>query len=156
MPQIYIFAMLILVRDRDYLELLVDLTGKKVYVWTCDTCARLCNSVGGRKSAEALAERLSGDGVEIVGLGTTSASCIMSKLERVADEVFSKDPDVVLSLTCDAGAACAASVFGRDTVNPVDTLGYGYLSQDGVPVLLSDLSGKRFTKGTDGSSPFTE
>lgn len=143
-------------RDRDYPELLEVLVGKRVFVWTCDTCARFCNSVGGRKSAEALAGRLSRDGVEVVGLETTSASCVMSKLDRVAGSVDAAGPDVVLSLTCDAGAACAAAAFGREVLNPVDTLGYGYLSADGVPVLLSDDPGRRFPRGVDRSSPFVE
>lgn len=147
-------AMLVMVRDREYPELLESLKGKRVAVWTCDTCARLCNSIGGKKSAEALAHRLGEDGVEVSGVHSTSASCLMSKVSSKAPELLAGSPDLVLSLTCDVGAACAASTFLLETINPVETLGYGYLSDDGVPVLLSDCSGRAYPSGEKGCSPF--
>ena len=68
--------MQMMLRDRDYPELLEELKGRKVLIWTCNTCARLCD-VGGRENAEALAGRLMEDGVEVVGISSTGASCIL-------------------------------------------------------------------------------
>lgn len=73
--------MQMMLRDRDYPELLEELKGRKVLIWTCNTCARLCD-VGGRENAEALAGRLREDGVEVVGISSTGASCIASNVRR--------------------------------------------------------------------------
>ena len=48
----------------DYPELLGVLKGKRVAIWTCNTCARLCNNIGGTESSERLADKLAADGVE--------------------------------------------------------------------------------------------
>lgn len=127
---------MIVARDRDYPDLLSALRGRKVYVWTCNTCARLCNGVGGKDSAAALAEKLSGDGIEVVGTGSTSASCLCSKVEAAREGVLSAEPDIIVSLTCSAGSVCASDVFGGEVLNPVETFGFGIIDGRGVPVLL--------------------
>lgn len=121
-------------KDRSYSELLSDLRGKSVFIWTCNTCARLCYEVGGTASAERLAAKLKEDGINVTGVGATSASCIESKVraKSVADGT-----DVIVSLTCDLGAMNAESVFGIETMNPIETFGTGLLTDECGPVLIA-------------------
>ena len=127
--------MLVMARDSDYAELSERLRGHRVLVWTCNTCARLCNGIGGDEAAGRLAERLREDGIEVTGVISTSASCIASKVDRKYDEGIIGGADVVLSLTCDVGSSCAGTVFGKPVVNPIETLGTGYMDLNGVPLL---------------------
>lgn len=127
--------MMVMRRNADYEDLLPELRGKKVAIWTCNTCARLCNGLGGQKSAEALAEKLIADGIEVTGVLSTSASCFMSKVDSKYDEEIIGNCDVVLSLTCDVGSFCAEEMFGKPVFNPIDTLGPGYLDVNGMPIL---------------------
>ena len=129
--------MLVMARDRDYPDLLGILKGKRVAIWTCNTCARLCNGIGGTDSCGRLAERLAEDGVEITGVYATSASCLESKVKDKAGDILSKDPDIILSITCSVGSECASRIFSRECVNPRETFGYGYLTSEGMPVLSS-------------------
>ena len=146
--------MLIMARSADYSELLGKLRGKKVLIWTCNTCARLCNGIGGTESCERLAARLSEDGIDVVGIIATSASCLERKVCDKRDEAISKDPDVILSITCSMGSANAEKVFGKVTVNPIETFGYGILDKDGVPVLFRDGSFIPVGDLSDKASPF--
>ena len=127
-------------RSVDYSELLGKLAGKRVLIWTCNTCARLCNGIGGTESCERLAERLSKDGIDVAGVVATSASCLEKKVFDKRDEMLSKQPDVILSITCSMGSANAEKVFGKVTINPIETFGYGILDKDGVPVLFRNGS----------------
>ncbi|WP_400240631.1 hypothetical protein [Methanomethylophilus alvi] len=132
--------MQMMLRDRDYPELLEELKGRKVLMWTCNTCARLCD-VGGRENAEALAGRLREDGVEVVGISSTGASCIASNVRRCREDV-PDGYDVVVALTCDIGSQLAGTVFGRPVVNPVETLGTGYRDDSRACII--------FGRGGDG------
>ena len=123
----------------DYTMLREILRGKKVAVWTCNTCARLCNGIGGEESAGRLAERLREDGIEVTGVLSTSASCIAPKVDRKYDEAIIEGADVILSLTCDVGSHCAGTVFGKPMFNPIETLGPGYLDLNGVPLLADGM-----------------
>ena len=146
--------MLIMSRSMDYPELLGMLKGKRVAIWTCNTCARLCNNIGGTESCERLAERLSKDGVQVTKVVSTSAACLEDKVIGKKDEVLSGDPEVILSMTCSAGADNASRVFGKDIINPIITFGYGLLTEDGVPVLVRD--GENVPVGTlsQSADPF--
>lgn len=125
--------MMTMVRDRGYGELLRQLGGRRVLVWTCDTCARLCG-VAGTDRATDLASRLSSDGVEVVGVASSGACCLMGHAERMAD---GRDGyDLVLALCCEAGARNAAEATGCEVLNPIETVGPGYLGSDGVPRVL--------------------
>jgi len=136
--------MMVMARDREYPQLLEELRGRRVLVWTCTTCARLC-SVGGNDTAVRLAGRLEEDGVDVVGTASTSASCLMPK---VADRIPDPDGyDVVLALTCDIGSACASRFTHKETVNPIDTFGKGYMGMDGSP---------RLSDGPDADIPLEE
>ena len=127
--------MMLMARDREYADLLADLEGKRVLIWTCNTCARLCNEVGGKDSAERLAARLRKDGVDALKAVSVSAACLMGKVRAVSDDPVVSMCDVIVTLVCDVGSACAGTCFGKDIVNPVETVGPGYLDENGVPTL---------------------
>ena len=146
--------MLIISRSMDYPELLDRLSGKKVAIWTCNTCARLCNSIGGTESSERLASKLKEDGVEVTKVISISAACLGRKVSEKRDELLSGNPDIILCMTCDAGALNAKEFFGKEIVNPIVTHGYGLLSDDGVPILME--SGRKIpvSELSQRSSPF--
>lgn len=143
--------MLIVSRSVDYSELLEMLRGKKVAIWTCNTCARLCNNIGGTESSERLAEKLRNDGIEVTGVVSTSAACLENKVIGKKDEILSGEPDIILSMTCCAGDANAKKVFGKDTINPMITHGFGILTDNGAPILMD---GTPVDSLSDRSSPF--
>ena len=118
--------MMVVARGMDYDDVLDSLKGRKVALWTCNTCARLCG-VGGSDALCRLADRLEADGIDIVSIGHTSASCIMSKVSGR----LSGDFDVVLSLTCDIGSRCVCDSYEVDVIEPLRTLGPGFLDADG-------------------------
>lgn len=122
--------MMIMTRDRDYPALLEAVEGKKVAVWTCNTCARY-NGIGGREAAQRLAVALEADGVAVVHLGWTSASCMESSLLRDGRGELPGEADLIVALTCRAGAVLVERVWGVPAINPVITLGPGYLTGDG-------------------------
>ena len=141
-------------RSMDYPELLGMLKGKRVGIWTCNTCARLCNNIGGTESCESLAEKLSKDGEKVTKVVSTSAACLEDKVIGKKDEVLSGDPEIILSMTCSAGADNASRIFGKDVVNPVITFGYGILREDGTPVLMKDGDMIPVGELSQRSSPF--
>ena len=143
--------MLIVSRSADYPELLDMVRGKKVAIWTCNTCARLCNNIGGTESSERLAEKLKDDGIEVTGVTSTSAACLEKKVIDKKVEILAGNPDIILSMTCCAGDANARKVFGKETINPIITHGFGILTEDGTPVLMD---GTPVGSLTDRSSPF--
>ncbi len=143
--------MLIVSRSVDYPDLLGMLRGKRVAIWTCNTCARLCNDIGGTESSERLAKKLSDDGIEVTGVISTSAACLEKKVIDKKDEILSGRPDIILSMTCCAGDANAKKVFGIDTVNPMVTHGFGILTEDGTPVMMDGTPVDDLSKR---SSPF--
>jgi hypothetical protein len=128
-------------RDRPYSELKNNLVGKKVVIWTCNTCARLCYGVGGKESAERLEAALREDGIDVLGVFDTSASCLEGKVRsRYDEEVFGK-ADVVLSLTCNIGALCAKRVFGKEILNPLATVGAGFADSERTVFVTEDING---------------
>ena len=127
--------MMIVRRAMEYSELRDMLRGKRVAVFTCNTCARLCNGVGGKDSAERLAARLRDDGISALSVLSVSAACIMDKVRTAAEDRVAAMCDVVVTLTCDVGSQCASICFDKGIVNPVETLGAGYLDENGVPTL---------------------
>ena len=143
--------MLIVSRTVDYSGLLDMLRGKRVAIWTCNTCARLCNNIGGTESSERLAEKLRGDGIVVTGVVSTSAACLEKKVIDKKAEILAGNPDIILSMTCCAGDSNAKKVFGKDTINPMITHGFGILTEDGTPVLMD---GTPVDSLTDRSSPF--
>lgn len=138
--------MLIMARDRTYGDLLNSIRGKKVAIWTCNTCARLCNETGGTASMERLATALANDGINVLETGATSAGCMESKLRR--NDTFGSDADIIIALTCDIGAVCAEHIFNKDVLNPVRTYGYGYLTEDGIPMLMDGTDVKNISELT--------
>lgn len=134
--------MMVMARDGDYEGVLEDLVGRSVLVWTCNTCARLCGGLGGREAAERLAERLVADGVDVRGVVSTGASCLVPKVESAAEGIADRGFDAVLVLNCDLGALCVGRVLGKEVINPVITFGPGYLDDGGVPRLCSVVCGR--------------
>jgi len=129
-------------RDRPYSELKNDLIGKKVVIWTCNTCARLCYDVGGTESAERLASALRNDGIDVLGVLSASASCIERKVaEKYNEELFAR-ADAVLSLTCNIGALCAKRVFGKEVLNPIATVGAGFVGEDKKIFVCEEKNGE--------------
>ncbi len=127
--------MLMIARDRDYPELRDALIGKRVLIWTCNTCARLCNDIGGTDAAKRLSEALKKDGIYVVGIMFTHVSCIEKVVKAKEDvEVLGK-VDVVVSLTCDTGSICVSSVFHKEVINPIFTFGPGCIKEDGSLVI---------------------
>lgn len=134
-------------RDRPYSELKDELVGKKVVIWTCNTCARLCNNIGGNDAAERLAAALEKDGVEILGILSTSASCLEGKVRAKEDKGMMEKADVVLSMTCNIGALCAERVFGKEVLNPLVTVGAGFVGEDRSIFVCDEVDGKLVVKG---------
>ncbi|MDR1691177.1 MAG: hypothetical protein LBR42_04995 [Candidatus Methanoplasma sp.] len=134
-------------RDRPYSELKNDLKGKKVVIWTCNTCARLCYNIGGEESAERLASALRNDGVEVLGVLHTVASCLEGKVRQKYDEELLGEADIVLSLTCNIGALCAERVFGKDVLNPLVTVGAGFIDKDREILICEEKDGGLVVKG---------
>jgi hypothetical protein len=130
------------VRDRPYSELRDSLAGRKVVIWTCNTCARLCYDIGGEAAALRLAEALKNDEVEVLGVLHTGASCIEKKVREKYDESIFADAEVVLSMTCNIGALCAERAFGKEVLNPLATLGAGFVGENRRILLCEDKGGK--------------
>lgn len=127
--------MMIIRRGMDYPELRDSLRGKRVAIWTCNTCARLCNGIGGSESAERLASKLRNDGVSAMCVISIPASCIMPKVAEKTDDAVLGMCDVILALSCDVGADCMARCTGKEVSNPIETLGPGYLDGNRMPLL---------------------
>ena len=128
--------MMMIARSADYRDVLNAVKGKRVAIWTCNTCARMCNGVGGQQAADRLADKLRADGVTVSSSLSTSAACLMSKVNAKAENI-SKDADVVISLTCDVGVVCASKAFKKDVIAPLITLGSGFIDADGTLIVTS-------------------
>ena len=126
--------MMIVARGMGYTDIVDRLKGKKVALWTCNTCARMCRGIGGSDAVGRMAGKLREDGIDVVSVGSTSASCIVYK---VSDRL-SGDFDVILSLTCDIGSRCVGDAYRCDVIEPLVTLGSGFLGADGVPMVRDD------------------
>ena len=92
-----------------------------------------------------MADRLSEDGVNVVGVISTSASCLEEKVIAKCDS-FDGHADLIISLTCDVGSCLAAGVFCIPAIDPLETLGPGHLDRNGMPVLRD---GSVVMMGTD-------
>ena len=139
--------MQLMARDRDLPQLVEELRGKRVMIWTCNTCARLCN-VGGSSNAQRLATALRSEGIEVTSVASAKASCIAPSVRENGGKQ-SESCDTVLVLACDSACEVAGRVFGKPCVNPVVTIGTGYLTEEGEPVsagsgkTLESLSGEK-------------
>ena len=127
--------MMIMRRSMEYPQLRDSLRGKRVAIWTCNTCARLCNDIGGKESAERLAAQLRKDGIDVLSVISVSASCIMDKVIEASEDRIASMCDVILTLVCDVGSNCVSMCFDKEIVNPVETIGQGYLDENRMPVL---------------------
>lgn len=135
--------MQMVLRDRGLPELVEELRGKKVLIWTCNTCARLCN-VGGSSQAQRIATALRSEGIEVASVMSAKAACMMSSAEDLK-KTMKCDYDTILALTCEAGSKVAFRVFGAGCVNPLVTVGTGYLDSIRGPMVFDADSGKECT-----------
>lgn len=128
--------MLIMTRKMDLDGLVEKVRGKRVGIWTCRTCARLCDGLGGDEAAERLESALEERGIEVCGRASTSASCLWDKVERaLADDPF-RDAEVIIPLTCDVAAKMLESFSDALAVDCVLTRGRGGLSEEKEPLLM--------------------
>jgi len=128
--------MMIIARGMEYAEVLNAVKGRKVAVWTCDTCARLCNSIGGKEAADRLADKLKTDGVNVMSSTSISAACLISKVCTKMIEI-PEEVDMIIALTCDIGVKCTERTFKKEVLSPLVTLGRGFVEADGTPVVMS-------------------
>ena len=126
--------MMIIARSMGYEDILNAVKGKRVVVWTCGTCARLCYGIGGTEAAARLAEELNKDGVNASAVHV-SAACLTAKVKVKADGL--KEADAVVSLTCAVGDACLRNMFRGEIITPLITLGHGYADADGSFIVTS-------------------
>lgn len=128
--------MLIITRNMDLEALVEEVHGKKVAIWTCRTCARLCQGLGGDEAASALSQFLIARGVSVVGTSSTSASCLTSKVSSAMAKGPFQDAEIIISLTCDV----AINVLSGFTETPIlkctKTWGRGYLDNQNNPILM--------------------
>ncbi len=140
--------MMVIERNCGYSQLAENLSGKKVLICRCGTCASLCNGIGSEASADALSQKLQSDGITVTGIISTSAACIMKKVRKLSESTENNGADVILALTCNVGAENIRKIMQTNVINPIYTLGPGYLDEEGKPH-LSDGS-----EPSDMSSPF--
>lgn len=74
---------------------------------------------------------------------SAKAACVMSSADDLK-KTLKADFDTVLALTCEAGSRVAVRVFGAETVNPVVTVGTGYLDSVRGPMVLDVSSGEEY------------
>jgi hypothetical protein len=129
-------------RDRPYPELRDSLKGKKVAIWTCNTCARLCFDIGGSDAAERLAAALRKDGVDVLGVLSTNASCLEGKVRNADNKEVTGNADIILSMTCNLGALCAKRVFKKEVLNPIATIGVGFVDVNRKIIICEEKDGE--------------
>ncbi|MCL2786301.1 MAG: hypothetical protein FWD81_03665 [Methanomassiliicoccaceae archaeon] len=127
--------MMMILRSLGYDDVLRASEGRRVSVWTCNTCAKLCG-VGGQTAADKLAEKLKKDGVNVTSCVSVSAACITAKVIRAAAEI-PVGTDMVIALTCDIGVTTASDVFKKDVLAPLATVGFGFADENGSPMVTS-------------------
>jgi len=139
--------MMMILRSMGYEDILKVVKGKRTAVWTCNTCARMCGP-GGQDAAARLTAKLTDDGVNVSSCVSVSAACLMSKVISKMQET-TNDVDIVVALTCDIGVTCISKIFKKDVLAPLITVGYGYMDENGVPIVTS-------YNGTETSSPLSK
>ncbi|NBK24869.1 MAG: hypothetical protein EOM68_22940 [Spirochaetia bacterium] len=154
--------MLIITRSMDLDGLVERIGSRKVAVWTCRTCARLCDGLGGDEAAEKLAKALNVRGIEVVGNASTSASCLWSKVAAAMEKEPFRDADLVIPLTCDVASMLLGQFTDLPRLECTKTWGRGCLDSEGDPSLLCSLDDgstswvkAKELKGAEGSlGPF--
>lgn len=129
--------MLIITRSMDMEGLMENIKGRKVAIWTCRTCARLCDGLGGDEAAHRLADALRARGIEVTGTASTSASCLWAKVEAAMEKQPFHDAEVVIPLTCDTASLLLERFTDLPIIRCTLTWGRGCLDQEGDPSLLT-------------------
>jgi len=132
--------MQLMIRDREIGDLVSELSGKRVLILTCNTCARLCG-VGGTEAAKRLGTALSSAGICITGVKTVTAACIKDSVDRILTDV--PDADMIVALMCSVGATVIGLSAPCIVINPIVTLGTGFEGDKGSMILIDAASGSR-------------
>ena len=123
--------MMVMARSMGYPRLLEGLRGRRVALWHCGTCARICG-IAGEEAIGRLVEKLESDGVEVVSVQGVSASCLKDRVIAKADMQGLSKADVIIALCCDVGAeVLQETVVNTNILNPVLTFGQGVREADG-------------------------
>lgn len=127
---------MMIARDADYNDVLNAVKGCNVVVFTCNTCARLCNNIGGSEAAARLSYKLKEDGVTVSSPISVSAACLMSKVRPKIRDI-PDDTEKIIALTCDTGAICIEIASQKNVLAPLVTLGSGFVDEDGSLIITS-------------------
>lgn len=147
--------MQVMVFDGGFPGIIGTLRGKKVLVWTCDTCARMCG-VGGTGRAGEAADFLKNAGIDVVGTISQKAVCVSAGSD--AEALSGTDGfDIVLMLACGVASRVAETLTGKQTVNPVTVLGPGYRDGNRRIFLVTEPDGKTvLAENVPAETPFAE
>lgn len=104
---------------------------KKIGVISCNSCARVCET-GGKEKMEELAERLKGDGFDVVDMDVVPMACYLDLAKRTKYK-----GDFLVILGCDAAVFTFQGLFPSKIVVPaLDTIGVGGRDSQGNIFLM--------------------
>lgn len=127
--------MIFSLRNQTYNELTEKLDkDDKIVVWACNFCVKFCG-LGGRDNMNALADRLEGDGYNVVRRELIGMSCLQDLVRKRKNEEstaqFFEDATVIIPLTCEDGNANVKHVFDdKKVIDATKTLGLGVFSME--------------------------
>jgi hypothetical protein len=99
---------------------------RKVGIVACNSCARVCET-GGKAKADELAERLRGDGYDVVKTEVIPMVCNIDLSKKPNYD----ETDVLIVLACDSGVYTIQTLFPTKKVVPaLNTIGIG--ARDGL------------------------
>ncbi|HUT27662.1 MAG TPA: hypothetical protein VMW85_06425 [Methanomassiliicoccales archaeon] len=137
--------MIMTLRRLDYHSLIAFLPrDARVLVWSCNTCARLCNGFGGKEATKVLCSMLSEDGLEVVGGEVSTVSCFKSvirkRLDRADFRMMAEKATHLIPLTCRTGVEMMRNELPwLEIVEVGETVGLGYLSESRGAVLTNSI-----------------
>ncbi len=104
---------------------------RKVFLIGCSECAALCGT-GDEKALEVMKERLEGHGIVVTGgmIAKTGCQVLGTKTELKEHKDAVDDADVILSMSCGAGAQTIEELFPQKEVYTAnDSLFLGNMSR---------------------------
>jgi len=130
----------------------------RIVILSCDSCAKLCNGLGGEQGLNGLADKLAADGFKVIRRELFSVACSPEQLRaRLNDEVNRKlcdEADVIIPLMCRLGIENAyKNIPVLRILRVTETLGRGTFSSQRGAILtkpLEDIGFKR--ENIDGIS----
>ena len=106
-----------------------------IVIFSCDSCARLSDGLGGEQGLNALVDKLIADGFDVLHRELLPVACSAEQLkERLQGETMREllaEADVVIPLACAAGETEMGEVFsGVRILHVTKTLGSGSFSPE--------------------------